>query len=407
MYPLDRKLVASLFLLGLLLFIISLAQRQRRQDGPDSGKDTIHPTSENIPVITDPRFVLRPEASEQGAENNFIDMTEYEEIATIGLNEGNPHEMFGNIVDVATNYAGTLFVLDSEYNQVRVFDYDGSHISTFGGPGEGPGEFLYPWKVLLANIGRTVAVHSINPFVHVFERQDATTFQLRSSFPDDVQLGESGCAMNGYFYYLGFSNELDGVIHKYTLEGDRVASFGAPYKSSSPIATQVLSDSGYLACSEQHAMIAHIRSYVPVVTGYKETGEAAWQVLFPDFKPSRVEVSRTEDGRESIFLGNPVIGENSFVDLFTDSSGDYFYVKHSTHVGPREDGSIVVHDVFRVDARTGEGSYLGNAPLGQMHTDLDDPYVITAWNYPFPRVKIYKVREAHSRAVNPKVPGES
>lgn len=318
-------------------------------------------------------------------------MTEYEEITTIGLNEGNPHEMFGNIVDVATNYEGTLFVLDSEYNQVRVFDYNGSYISAFGGPGEGPGEFRYPWKVLLANKGRTVAVPSINPFVHVFERQDAATFQLRSSFAHDAQLGESGCAMNGYLYLLGFSNELEGVIHKYTLDGERVASFGSPYKSSSPIAIQVLSDRGHLACSEQHAMIAHIRTYVPVLTGYKETGEVTWQVLFPDFKPRKVEVSRTEDGRERISLDNPVIGDNFFVDLFTDSSGDYFYVKHSTRVGPREDGSVVVHDVFRVDARTGEGSYLGNAPYRQRHIDLDDPYVITAVNHPFPKVRIYKV----------------
>lgn len=352
MYPLNRKLVASVFLLGLLLsIIIILAHRNSRQDGIDFSKDSIHPTAENIPVITDPRFILRPEAIEQGAENNFIDMTVYEEIATIGLNEGNHHEMFGNIVDVAVDYEGTLFVLDSEYNQVRVFDYNGSHISTFGGPGEGPGEFRYPWKVLLANKGRTVAVPSINPSVHVFERQDAATFQLRSSFAHDLGgLGEAGCAMNGYLYLLGFSDELEGVIHKYTPEGERVTSFGAPYKSSSPIATKVLSDRGYLACSEQHAMIAHIRSYVPVVTGYKEIGEVAWQVLFPDFKPSKVEVSRTEDGRERIFLGNSVIGDNYFVDLFTDSSGDYFYVKHATHVGPREDGSVVVHDVFLVDA---------------------------------------------------------
>ncbi len=318
-----------------------------------------------------------------------MDKTDYEEIV-IGVNEGDLSEMIGSIRDVATDYRGTLFVLDREYNHVRVYDYDGSFISMFGGPGEGPGELLGPQKLLIADQGRTIAVRDGGRAVDIFERQDSTTFRVRSSFATE-EAGFAGCAMNGYLYLLGFSHELEGVIHKYTLEGERVASFGAPYKSSNPMIREDLSTRGLLACSEEEGIVAWAREYIPVLTGFTEIGEVAWQVFFADFKSHKIIESQAEDGTPQVMFYRPEVGESIFGTLFTDSSGNYFYVGYTTMVDSANSRLHSKIHLFRVDARTGEGTYLGDAPHVYA---VDTNHIITMDNYPFPQVKIYRHKEA-------------
>ena len=95
----------------------------------------LHPTAENIPEVTDPRFILRADPM-----STFMDEAGYEKI-TIGVEDGEYHEMFGEVVSLALPGDGTVLVLDSENREVRVFDYDGGLLTTFGRHGAGPGEF--------------------------------------------------------------------------------------------------------------------------------------------------------------------------------------------------------------------------------------------------------------------------
>ena len=85
-----------------------------------------HPTPENIPEVTDPQFTMRAEP-----KIKFMYAADYETI-TIGVEEGENHEMFGAINDVAVLGNGTLLELDREYSEVCVIGIDGSFIGTFG-----------------------------------------------------------------------------------------------------------------------------------------------------------------------------------------------------------------------------------------------------------------------------------
>ena len=49
-------------------------------------------------------------------------------------------ELFGRVRDVSIDDAGNILVLDDQARDVRVFASDGTHVQTFGGPGDGPGE---------------------------------------------------------------------------------------------------------------------------------------------------------------------------------------------------------------------------------------------------------------------------
>lgn len=66
------------------------------------------------------------------------------EVLRLGSLEGGPTE-FGSVDDLAIQpETGHLFVLDGQASEVRVFDTEGTHVRTFGAPGEGPGELQSP-----------------------------------------------------------------------------------------------------------------------------------------------------------------------------------------------------------------------------------------------------------------------
>lgn len=63
--------------------------------------------------------------------------------AMIGELEGASEYLFGRIVGVAVDSAGTIYVADDIGSSVRAYDQAGEYLGTVGSEGEGPGEFSY------------------------------------------------------------------------------------------------------------------------------------------------------------------------------------------------------------------------------------------------------------------------
>ncbi|MEQ9398635.1 MAG: hypothetical protein RJQ04_05655, partial [Longimicrobiales bacterium] len=66
-------------------------------------------------------------------------------------------ELFGNVQGARIDRGGTLWVVDGQSAEVRRFGLDGTHRSTVGGRGEGPGEFMRP-RLLGSFAGDSTAV---------------------------------------------------------------------------------------------------------------------------------------------------------------------------------------------------------------------------------------------------------
>ena len=60
---------------------------------------------------------------------------------SIGVLEGPEELMFDGVVSVVRDAEGNLVVADNGTGEIRVFDAEGGHQRSFGGRGEGPGEF--------------------------------------------------------------------------------------------------------------------------------------------------------------------------------------------------------------------------------------------------------------------------
>lgn len=381
------NLVRFKLALSVLLITVLIAAPDTATGQPKARLVELHPTPDNIPEVTDPKFILH-----EGSESTFLNEDDYETI-TIGVAEGEYHEMFGDVADIASLGDGTLLVLDSEYSELRFYNYDGDLLGIFGGPGEGPGEFPNPPDYIsVADQGKSVFTDGFHTyFIRAFERTGAATLAPKLKFQEDL-IGDAGCAMNGSFWFLGYSPAEKGVLHKYNYQGERVASFLDHYESPREYISHRLSKRGSIACSEKHGIVALNRVNAPVITGYREDGSLAWQVKLADFDPLMHMETKSESGGSGWGWYMPNRGKGLIGALFTDSAGD-FYVHYSVAEGQGWDTIPDHGPLFRIDALTGEGAYLGNTPPVR---EIDGSYVFSASNSPFPHVVIHKPKSSQN-----------
>lgn len=94
-----------------------------------------------------------------------------EDIYSVGASAGEEWETFGGIGAVAFNAAGELSIFDAQSHRVVVVDAEGGHLRTFGGQGEGPGEWQWPFGFTVLRDRRTVVFDMGRP--GTFEIYDA------------------------------------------------------------------------------------------------------------------------------------------------------------------------------------------------------------------------------------------
>ena len=70
-----------------------------------------------------------------------------EPAASIGVLEGEEPYMLHYVIDATKLPDGRIVVANNGTHELRVFDAVGTHVATWGGRGEGPGEFLELWQV--------------------------------------------------------------------------------------------------------------------------------------------------------------------------------------------------------------------------------------------------------------------
>ncbi len=79
-----------------------------------------------------------------------------EELWRIGGDSDEEGEFFGVIGDLTLDAEGSVYLLDRQLSEIKVFDAEGMYLRTIGREGEGPGEFRRPSSVLVlpdGNVG--------------------------------------------------------------------------------------------------------------------------------------------------------------------------------------------------------------------------------------------------------------
>ena len=108
-------------------------------------------------------------------------------IFTVGVLEGAPWEMFGNVAAVAFDAEGTLFILDDLVGHVVVIDSAGEFVRTISRRGDGPGELGQPIALAVFGDGRIGVNDLAKPSLQLFSRDgeflDAVPFSVAEGMP--------------------------------------------------------------------------------------------------------------------------------------------------------------------------------------------------------------------------------
>lgn len=347
---------------------------------------TLHPTPANIPVFRDSAFVH----SEHRTDSPWLEIAALQG-QTIGVEEGASQEMIGLFMDLAIGPEEIVYA-DWMHQEVRVYGFDGSFKGLVGKRGQGPGEFIFPKAVDIADGDKLLVVGYDGSRIQYFRRQ-GSAYELEGLFRAATAFSNGDiCAMHGHVYTLGYSEELDGVIHKHTLEGALVASFEAPYEHSSPFVRRQLSGRGQLACNKKSRVVGHVNALHSVLTGYSEAGDRIWRVEFANAKRPHVTETKNLRGERSLEYTMASGGEAAAFWIMGSAEADSTFTIAYYTIGEKKSGK---RHVFRIDASSGDGGYLGWYPGwdGDVKVPnllaLDKGRLYTVQHRPYPQIGIH------------------
>jgi hypothetical protein len=114
-----------------------------------------------------------------------------EEDLSIGVEEGAPEQMFGDLRSIAVAPDGAIYVMDPE-PALRKFDREGRYVATFGRLGSGPGEYRSPdGGLVVLRDGRIVIRDPANGRLQLVsaDGKPAGQWPLRTGFNTSRRLG--------------------------------------------------------------------------------------------------------------------------------------------------------------------------------------------------------------------------
>lgn len=155
-------------------------------------------TEEGVRIVSNPREPLYGEIRFELVED-----------LSIG-NETDDNFMFFGIFDIDVDDDGNIYVLERGNRRVQKFDANGRYILTIGRMGEGPGEFMFPSRVLMEPGKKALAVRDGRSLIF-FDLNGK--YLDRDVFTDMFLLEPLIGEQNSILGYGGNINEADELGH--------------------------------------------------------------------------------------------------------------------------------------------------------------------------------------------------
>ena len=203
-------------------------------------------------------------------------------LATIGVEDGPDHFMFGEIAGAAGTALGRIVAADRKTWDVRLFDAQGRFLQYLGRRGQGPGEFRAPhtiWvtpadEIWVADMQRRLTVFAPSPDGYKLHRTIPTSeIGIRSLCMLGNDLIANGVAMGDPF-----------AIRVLDSQARPVRSFAKLYSSPNALVNLQFSE-GFIACDPTNNLIILAS---PAVLGeiraYRRDGRAVWRIVIEDLK---------------------------------------------------------------------------------------------------------------------------
>ena len=279
---------------------------------------------------------------------------ELKEDLSLGGLESQGDYAFGEVRAFVVDYAGSIYILDTKSDHIKVFDRSGKYVRTIGRQGQGPGELENPMTLSFNRTSGELAVHQSSRRISFFKTDG--TFLRHLSFKEMWALRGRVDSRGNIYITEGFVDEKDSryEIKKLGPDASVVAVLA---KSPAPTPGKL---DPFMAVSYFQVDRAD-----NLVYGYPGTYEI--QFFGPSdqkvFKKITREYEPVEVTEEEIKERAKGIPQGINVDFSKNHSAYYrFFLSDLGHVVVQtwektKDGKSV-HDIF--DA---EGRFIGRIPL--------------------------------------------
>lgn len=188
--------------------------------------------------------------------------------------------------------------------------------------------------------------------IKMFAR-DGASYRLARTIPVDLT-PEDLCVLGDHLYVRGVEPQKadSRLVHKYSLRGPHVASFGAAYRSYNQI-VRVQMSKGRIACSQDAGVIIAVSERLPFIHGYAPDGKLLWVSKIADFLSPRI-VEGVDDKGSYFNISRRRTFDFPF-SVLPLTNGHVLIQVARVHPGG-EDSEI--HS-YVLDSRTGVGLYVG------------------------------------------------
>lgn len=344
-----------------------------------------HPTPDNLPADAEMADIIRMNGNASlELQALAARLAGAREVLSLGALEGDRDSIFGAVADLRV-WRGGFAVLDSRYNEVRLYDARANLVEAFGSPGRGPNEFLSPDGLDSDQPDRFV-ISDRNAEIKVFDRSSGvishqSTIHLTFTPEDFCMLGER--------IFVQGMREAGGTLHAYSVGGKHLHSFGEPYTSENPLVRSQLSD-GRVGCSDDARTVVAMYEHLPVIYGYTPDGRLRWRSRLADFHSISIEEGLEPDGQPYVLMGSNADAYDQVESLAAMPGGFMvLQIAHHTPQSTKEQGEYAELRTYLVSARDGKGIYVGNK-LPRIH-DVEDGSIFAAVDDPFPQVKVFEM----------------
>ena len=383
--------IELLLRLALIALLASGLACDRRSEGPGTTEQErlVHPLLDAIPGVSSSSDVaIRNRGS--GSIRDDLPITRALLAATasmtLGVLEGDKHQMFGNIVDIKVDDDNNLYVLDSQYSEVRVYRADGTYLYAIGKAGQGPDEFAAPEGLEVDPDGRVFVADRYNG-VKVFARS-GEMHELVETVPLPFE-PQDICVRGNVIHIQASTAEDHSAIFRFTHSGDALDSFGFAYNARSEMVRDIFTD-GQIVCMQQPSTVLYFPSRLPVAFGYSYAGQLRWITKETDFASLPVTEVIESSGRviTSMNVENHTFDQVlSTVPLPTDQL--IVQIAHFTPESVKAGGDRVAEvRTYVMSAHDGEAVFVGKS-LPHVYT-ATRTRLYTARHFPFPQITVYE-----------------
>jgi DNA-binding beta-propeller fold protein YncE/ABC-type Fe3+ transport system permease subunit len=182
---------------------------------------------------------------------------------------------------------GRVFIADTHYWRIMIFDGDGRELGRFGSYGEGPGEFIYPTDIAFAPDGRIyVSEYGGNDRVQVFSADGEWQMAFGSLGPGLGQFNRpQAMAFSRDGRELFIADSCNHRIVVTDLKGDVIRVLGAPGHGPGelayPYGIDVLPDGTLIVCEFQNNRVQHLAADGACLAVWGGAGFDAGRLQYP------------------------------------------------------------------------------------------------------------------------------